>query len=86
VPLVNRVRRIVRPLLNAVLPTHPIAVRVLFGPSRGLKIVIEPQREKSYWLGTHEPAVQKALVAVLRPGMTVCRSSRARSVSSTAHR
>ena len=70
-PLVNRVGRILRPLLNAALPTHPIAVRVLSGPSRGLKIVIEPQREKSYWVGTHEPAVQKALVAVLRPGMTV---------------
>ena len=71
VPLVSRVRRILRPLLNAALPTHPIAVKVLLGPSRGLKIVIEPQREKSYWMGTHEPAVQKALVAVLRPGMTV---------------
>jgi FkbM family methyltransferase len=70
VPLVNRARRILRPLLNAALPTRPIAVRVLSGPCRGLKIVIEPQREKSYWVGTHEPAVQKMLVAALRPGMT----------------
>lgn len=68
---VNRVGRILRPLLNAALPTHPMSVRVLSGPARGLKIVIEPQREKSYWVGTHEPAVQKALVAVLTPGMTV---------------
>jgi FkbM family methyltransferase len=71
VPLVNRIGRILRPLLNAALPTHPMSVRVLSGPARGLKIVIEPQREKSYWAGTHEPAVQKALIAVLRPGMTV---------------
>jgi FkbM family methyltransferase len=48
-----------------------MSVTVLTGPARGLKIVIEPQREKSYWAGTHEPAVQKALVAVLRPGMTM---------------
>jgi FkbM family methyltransferase len=71
VPLVSRVGRILRPLLNAALPTHPMSVRVLSGPARGLRIVIEPQREKSYWVGTHEPAVQKALVTVLRPGMTV---------------
>jgi FkbM family methyltransferase len=71
VPLVNRAGSILRPLLNAVLPTHPIPVTVLSGPARGLKIVIEPQREKSYWAGTHERAVQTRLVDIVEPGMTV---------------
>jgi FkbM family methyltransferase len=46
-------------------------VTVLSGPARGLKIVIEPQREKSYWAGTHERGVQTALVDMVEPGMTV---------------
>jgi FkbM family methyltransferase len=71
VPLVNRAGRVLRPLLNAALPKHAIPVTVLSGPARGLKLVVDPQREKSYWAGTHEPAVQKALIAVLQPGMTV---------------
>lgn len=69
--LVNRAARILRPLLNAALPKDPIPVTVLSGPARGLKIVIEPQREKSYWAGTHERAVQTALVDMVEPGMTV---------------
>jgi FkbM family methyltransferase len=70
-PTANRAGRVLRPLLNAVLPTRPLRVTVLSGPARGVKIVIEPQREKSYWAGTHEPAVQRALVDTVRPGMTV---------------
>jgi FkbM family methyltransferase len=67
----TRTRRVVRRLLNAVLPAHPLTVTVASGPARGLKIVIEPQREKSYWAGSHQRAVQQALVAMLEPGMTV---------------
>jgi FkbM family methyltransferase len=67
----NRAGRVLRPLLNAVLPARPMRVTVLSGPARGVKIVIEPQREKSYWAGTHEPAVQRALMDTVRPGMTV---------------
>jgi FkbM family methyltransferase len=58
-------------VLNALLPTHPMPVTVLSGPARVLKIVIEPQREKSYWAGTHERAVQTALVDMVEPGMMV---------------
>jgi FkbM family methyltransferase len=71
VPLVNLAARALRPLLNAAVPKRPIRVTVLSGPGRGLKIVIEPKREKSYWAGTHERAVQTALVRMVKPGMTV---------------
>lgn len=33
--------------------------------------MIEPKRQKSYWVGTHERAVQSALVDMIEPGMTV---------------
>jgi FkbM family methyltransferase len=69
--MAHRAARLLRPLLNAVLPRRLLPVTVLSGPAKGVKIVIEPQREKSYWLGTHESAVQKALVEAVRPGMTV---------------
>ena len=67
----NLAARALRPLLNAAVPKRPIRVTVLSGPGRGLKIVIEPKREKSYWAGTHERAVQTALVGMVKPGMTV---------------
>lgn len=61
--------RILRPLANRVLSKAPRRITVLSGAGSGIKLVIDPQREKFYWTGAYEPAVQKALVEHLRPGM-----------------
>lgn len=48
------------------------AVRVIpTGLGRGLRLRVLPETPKSYWLGTHEPQMQAALAAHVRPGMTV---------------
>jgi FkbM family methyltransferase len=57
-----------RPLVNRVLPRHPIPVRVLAGPARGIRLLIDPQVEKFYWRGAHDSAVAKALIRFLKPG------------------
>ena len=58
------------PVLNPLLPERELHVRVLGGPARGIRIVIEPRLEKYYWTGTHELDVQHALVDLLAPGST----------------
>jgi FkbM family methyltransferase len=63
--------RLLRPLANRLLPTHPIPVTVLSGPAKGLKVVIEPHDEKSLWTGSHEPEVLSVMGDYLKPG-SVC--------------
>jgi FkbM family methyltransferase len=62
--------RLLRPVLNAVLPDHEITIRVRSGSGAGLELPILPRSEKYYWTGVHERPVQDALAALLRPGMT----------------
>lgn len=62
--------RLLGPLLSPLLPEREIAVTVRAGCARGLKIVIDPRREKYYWTGTYEPQVQRAIVDALHPGET----------------
>lgn len=64
-----RAQRLFRPLLNVVLPSEVTTVTVRAGGGAGLKLVIDPQSEKFYWTGNHEPHIQEALKAELRPGM-----------------
>lgn len=59
-----------RPVVNRLLPPGPTEVTIRSGAARGLRIVIDPQREKYYWTGTHEPHVQDELARSLEPGMT----------------
>lgn len=61
--------RLIRPLLNRLLPEEPTAVTLRSGVGAGLRLVIDPQSEKFLWAGDHEPAVQQELAAALRPGM-----------------
>lgn len=61
--------RVIRPLVNRLVPRDPVPVTVRSGPAAGLRLLIYPRAEKYYWTGTHEPQVQEALAAVLRPGM-----------------
>jgi FkbM family methyltransferase len=56
--------------VNAFLPRAETIVTIRSGAAAGLCIPIDPRREKFYWTGAYEPEVQRALVRLLRPGMT----------------
>jgi FkbM family methyltransferase len=62
--------KVLRPLVNPLLPDRPTAVRILSGPARGLRLVIEPRSEKYYWRGGYEPDVARAMSRFLRQGDT----------------
>jgi FkbM family methyltransferase len=46
-------------------------VVVAAGIAAGVRLRLDLKTEKYYWLGTHEAAVQQALVRETKPGMTV---------------
>src|SRR5256885_2002345 len=60
--------RVLRPIFNRALPKRPIPVTVMSGAGAGIKLVIDPQREKFYWTGSYEPAVQHVIRRQLHPG------------------
>ncbi len=66
-----RSARMLRPLVNALLPTAPTTVVVRAGAARGTRLRIDPRHEKFYWTGLYEVGVQETFVRVLRPGATV---------------
>jgi FkbM family methyltransferase len=45
-----------------------MAIRVVAGPARGIRLMIEPRREKFYLRGVLDPAVVKAMTHLLKPG------------------
>jgi FkbM family methyltransferase len=59
------------PLLERLLPTDLTEVSVRSGPLQGVRLLIDPQREKYYWTGRYERAVQDAFEALVRPGDVV---------------
>ena len=65
-----RSTRVLRPLVNALLPTAPTTVVIRAGPVQGTRLQIDPRREKFYWTGRYETGVQDAFVRVLHPGAT----------------
>ncbi len=64
--------RALRGTLNLVFSseTRPLPARITAGPMKGFQMEIEYQSEKFFWLGTHEPPVQKAIVALTGEGDT----------------
>jgi FkbM family methyltransferase len=64
----RRVTALLRPFANRVLPVQPVVVTVRSGPATGIRVRIDPRREKFYWTGTFEPDVLHAVAAVLRRG------------------
>jgi FkbM family methyltransferase len=59
------------PLLERLLPNDLMEISVRSGPLQGVRLLIDPQREKYYWTGRYERAVQEALEALVRPGDVV---------------
>ncbi len=64
---------VLRGFLNRTLPAEGrlSRVRISAGPLKGFQLEIDYRKEKFFWLGTHEPSVQKALCRLVEPGMTV---------------
>lgn len=62
--------RLLRPLVNRLVPRNPTWVVVRSGEARGLHLLIDPQHEKFYWSGTHELVLQQVIARILKPGMT----------------
>lgn len=60
--------RLLRSVVNWMMPTGIVDVRVRSGLAEGLLIAIEPRHEKYYWTGLYEPYVQTTMAAVLRRG------------------
>jgi FkbM family methyltransferase len=63
--------RLLRGPVNRLLPEGSATVGVRSGPARGVRLEIDPRREKFYWSGAYEPSVQRAFVEVLTTG-AVC--------------
>lgn len=63
--------RTAAPLLERLLPIDMTEVLVRSGPMRGMRLLIDPQREKYYWTGRYERAVQNAFEALVRRGDVV---------------
>jgi FkbM family methyltransferase len=66
----SRAAWLLRPLVNRLVPAGPSWVAVRSGPAQGIRLLIDAKKEKFLWTGLHEPAVQRALTELLRPGMT----------------
>ncbi len=63
--------RLLRPVINGIMPSGTTEVTVRSGLARGLHIWIDPGCEKYYWTGTYEPEVQRTLANLLHPGDVV---------------
>lgn len=76
-PLAGRFRagslpaRVLAPVLELGLPKRTVDVTVRSGPAAGLRLPIDPQREKFYWTGAYELEVQRVFEDILHPGACV---------------
>ena len=60
---------LLRPIVNRLMPSGLMKVKVRSGAAAGLWLIIDARREKFFWTGTHERGVQQALCEILKPGM-----------------
>lgn len=61
--------RWIRGSLNRAAPHGLTDVRVAAGALAGMRLSLDMQTEKDYWLGTYEPELQAALAELVKPGM-----------------
>ena len=59
---------LIRGALNRAAPKGVKPVVVAAGGLEGMKLALDLQSEKDYWLGTYEPELQEAIADLVRPG------------------
>jgi FkbM family methyltransferase len=62
----ERLKSLLRPLVNRSVSADETVITVRAGGGKGLRMAIDPQLEKYYWTGGHEPHVQAALADHLK--------------------
>jgi FkbM family methyltransferase len=62
----SRTARLFRPLVNRLVVSELVPLRIQSGPAKDLKILLNPHSEKYYWTGTYERDVQEYLASTLR--------------------
>ena len=65
------IARVARRLLNRLVGRGRKIVAITAGPLKGARLRLDLQREKYFWLGTHEPLVQEWLCTYVKPGWVV---------------
>lgn len=63
--------RFTRRTLNMAAPMGLNEVTIAAGVLRGMRMKLDLQSEKDYWLGTYEPDLQDAASQLIQPGMVV---------------
>jgi FkbM family methyltransferase len=63
--------RMIRRGLNRAAPRGITPVTVAAGGLAGMRLSLDLQTEKDYWLGTYEPELQRAILELVRPGDVV---------------
>jgi len=63
--------RLIRRSLNAAVPKGLSEVTIAAGAAKGLRIMLDLQSEKDYWLGTYEPDLVAAAQKLIQPGDVV---------------
>ena len=62
---------LIRRSLNAAVPEGSSEVTIAAGAAKGLRIILDLQSEKDYWLGTYESDLQTAARKLIQPGDVV---------------
>ena len=60
-----------RKRLNKAAPQGLTEIKVASGAMAGMKLLLNLQTEKDYWLGTYEPALQNVAQRFIQPGMVI---------------
>lgn len=63
--------RLIRRSLNRAAPTGLTEIEISAGALAGMKMRLDLQSEKDYWLGTYEVELQSAIGELVQPGWTV---------------
>ena len=63
--------RLIRGSLNKAAPQGISEVSIAAGVLEGMRMALDLQTEKDYWLGTYEPDLQTAACQFIKPGMIV---------------
>ncbi len=62
--------RLIRQTLNRAAPTGLTEMKISAGALAGVKMMLDLQSEKDYWLGTYEIELQRAIQELVQPGWT----------------